>query len=240
MLDYQPKSFLQKEAPPPTTEDDDVDEYIEDDDDEDLGAGEDVITNVAQAPINASLDNKIKNFGHKMEYGARKQCSSCHRMTAKHCEHCSNCVKCAQRGRCAPPSASSDDGGASSSGHRPATGSMTVEERTRQVLGSAMDQAVYNAFKKEDFHAAFSLIQNGTDINFQRVESDNSTVLMAAAHHGRDDAVSKLLRLGANPCVADKDGNLPWVFAERRGHKELTERLKKCADEWKASHPDTK
>lgn len=99
-----------------------------------------------------------------------------------------------------------------------------------------MDKAIYGAFRYEDFHTPFSLVSNGMDVNFQRVESDNSTVLMAAAHHGRDDAVKKLLELGANPCLIAKDGRLAWMFAENRGHTALTEELKKRTEEWEAKH----
>lgn len=259
LLQYQPKSFLQQDSNA-NKPDDELDEFVEDDD-EDMLAGEGVITNVGQPAINASLDTKIRNNGHAMQYAERTPCRVCRRMTAKRCDHCSVCVKCAQRDRCQPPPAvpastststngtsaaatnNTSAGDAKSRAPTPSArpgGAMSAEERTKQVLGSAMDQAIYKAFRCEDFHSAFSLITNGMDVNFQRVESDYSTVLMAAAHHGRDDAVSKLLELGANPCIADKDGNLAWAFADRRGHKELMEKLKKCADEWKEKHPESR
>lgn len=226
ILEYQPKSFLQADN---GSNDDDLVEYVDDDDDELLIGGEQVITNVNQSNASASLMLKIKGLGHVMLYGERMHCRLCHRMTAKRCERCLHCVKCVQKGLCNPTAAAA----AAAPVAKP-TGSLSVSDRNVQVLGSAMDQAIYKAFKQEDFHAVFSLVQNGMDVNFQRVESDQSTALMAAAHHGREDAVNKLLSLGASPCLVDTNNDAAWAFAKRRGHTELTERLKKCADDWKA------
>lgn len=229
ILEYQPKSFLQIDG---VTKDDDMVEYVDDDDDE-LLLGEQVITNVNQSNASASLMLKIRGLGHEMQYGERMHCRLCRRMNAKRCERCSYCVKCVQKSRCTPSLAPPAPPVPAAAAAAKPTGSLSVSDRNVQVLGSAMDQAIYKAFRQEDFHAVFSLVQNGMDVNFQRVESDLSTALMAAAHHGRDDAVNKLLSLGANPRLTDCNGDAAWAFAKRRGHLELMERLKKCADEWK-------
>lgn len=242
VLQYQPKSFLQKDQGSSKTDDDDMEEYVEDDDEEMMLADQNVITNVGQAALNASLEIKIKNHGHDMQYGERSPCRKCKRMVSKRCTHCEFCAKCAQKDKCEPVSVSpaspaSSDKGVNGTGPK----ALSVKDRNVQVLGSVMDAAIYRAFRQEDFHALFSVIQNGMDVNFQRIESDHSSALMAAAHHGRDDAVNKLLSLGANPCLADRNGNKAWNFAERRGHTELMEKLKKSCEEWEASHkePDT-
>lgn len=196
-----------------------------DDDEESMGMGEHFVTNVTQTAINASLDQKIRSLGHVMHYSDRQPCRNCNRMGAKRCERCMNCPKCVQKGQCNP---STMTPGAP----KPAS-VLSVSDRNAQVLGSAMDQAIYKAFKMQDFHSVFSLVQNGMDVNFQRIESDRSTALMAAAHHGREDAVNKLLSLGANPALVDVNGDAAWTFAKRHGHMELMERLKRAAEEGK-------
>ncbi|GLE03795.1 hypothetical protein PINS_up012697 [Pythium insidiosum] len=224
VLAYQPKSFLQQPKDN-AGDDDDAGAYV-DDEDEDLAAlGEDVITNVTQPAMSAGLESKIRNNGHRMHYVERMHCRFCRRMTAKRCEFCNWCVKCTQKEKCPnAPSAAPKE---------PSATALSVSDRNVQVLGSAMDQAIFKAFKSEDFYAVFSLVSNGMDVNFQRVESDHSTALMAAAYYGREDATNKLLSLGANPTLKDSNGDAAWVFAKRRGHTELADKLKKAADEWK-------
>ncbi|EEY63718.1 uncharacterized protein PITG_02196 [Phytophthora infestans T30-4] len=243
VLQYQPKSFLQKDNGSNNLDQDDLEEYVEDDDEEMLLADEGVITNVNHAALSASLEQKIRKNGHDMQYGERSPCRKCKRMASKRCTHCEFCAKCGQKDKCEPISVTPSSPGSDSSGTKTTgTGigakSLSVKDRNVQVLGSVMDAAIYHAFRQEDFHSVFSLIQNGMDVNFQRVESDHSSALMAAAHHGRDDAASKLLSLGANPCLEDHTGNKAWNFAERRGHTELMDKLKKCCDEWEAKHKD--
>ncbi|ETL25729.1 hypothetical protein AM587_10004311 [Phytophthora nicotianae] len=245
VLQYQPKSFLQKDNGSNKQDQDDFEEYVEDDDEEMLLADEGVITNVNQAALSASLEQKIRGNGHDMQYGERSPCRKCKRMVSKRCTHCEYCAKCGQKDKCEPisvtPAAQSfsgDGNGTKTAGTSMGAKSLSVKDRNVQVLGSVMDAAIYHAFRQEDFHSVFSLIQNGMDVNFQRVESDHSSALMAAAHHGRDDAASKLLSLGANPCLEDHTGNKAWNFAERRGHTELMEKLKKCCEEWEAKHKD--
>ncbi|GMF32652.1 unnamed protein product [Phytophthora lilii] len=242
VLQYQPKSFLQKDGGPSTQDQDDLEEYVEDDDAEMLLADEGVITNVNQAALSASLEHKIRGNGHDMQYGERSPCRKCKRMVSKRCTHCEFCAKCGQKEKCEPISVSLVTP-PSNGNDKKATGngigkSLSVKDRNVQVLGSVMDAAIYHAFRQEDFHSVFSLIQNGMDVNFQRIESDRSSALMAAAHHGRDDAASKLLSLGANPCLEDHTGNKAWNFAERRGHTELMEKLKKCCEEWEETHKE--
>ncbi|KAH7488151.1 uncharacterized protein KRP23_2109 [Phytophthora ramorum] len=237
VLQYQPKSFLQKDGGPNNQGQDDLEEYMEDDDDEG------VITNVNQGALSASLEQKIRGNGHDMQYGERSPCRKCKRMVSKRCTHCEFCAKCGQKEKCEPisvsPAMSSPSGdGEKTAGNGVGGKSLSVKDRNVQVLGSVMDAAIYHAFRQEDFHSVFSLIQNGMDVNFQRVESDHSTALMAAAHHGRDDAASRLLSLGANPCLEDHIHNKAWNFAERRGHTELMEKLKKCCEEWELKHKD--
>ncbi|CAI5738799.1 unnamed protein product [Peronospora destructor] len=214
VLQYQPKSFLQKDGGS-SFDQDDLEEYVEDDEGETVLADENVITNVNQAALSASLEQKIRGNGHNMEYGERSPCRNCKRMVSKRCTHCEFCAKCGQKEKCEPISAKvaapslsgNDDGSVNGAGAK----SLSVKDRNVQF-------------------------ENGMDVNFQRIESDHSSALMAAAHHGRDDAASKLLSLGANPCLEDHTGNKAWNFAERRGHTELMEKLKKCCQEWEQKH----
>ncbi|KAG7377084.1 hypothetical protein PHYPSEUDO_012177 [Phytophthora pseudosyringae] len=245
VLQYQPKSFLQKDTGSNKQDQDGLEEYVEDDDEGMMLADEGVITNVNQAALSASLELKIRGNGHDMQYGERSPCRKCKRMASKRCTHCEFCAKCGQKDKCEPISVSaaapSSDGNGSdrkSAGNGIGAKSLSVKDRNVQVLGSVMDAAIYHAFRQEDFHSVFSLIQNGMDVNFQRIESDRSSALMAAAHHGRDDAASKLLSLGANPCLEDHTGNKAWNFAERRGHTELMEKLKQGCEEWEEKHQE--
>ncbi|DBA00559.1 TPA: hypothetical protein N0F65_006463 [Lagenidium giganteum] len=226
VLQYQPKSFLQPEAQRAPNHDENS-EFIEDDE-EDLGVGEELITNVSPSLLNASLDIKIRKNGHQMDYMERANCVVCRKMSAKRCIRCACCPKCAQKVTCNNSHSSQDPATIT----KPSGATMSVTERNKNVLGSAMDQAIFKAFKNQDFHSLFSLIQNGQDVNFQRIESDMSTGLMAAAHHGRDDAANKLLTLGANPTLVDKDNSMAWQFAAKRGHQALADKLKKAAEEW--------
>ncbi|KAE8993025.1 hypothetical protein PF011_g17307 [Phytophthora fragariae] len=243
VLQYQKKSFLQKDGGPSKQNQGDLEEFVEDDDEAMLLADEGVITNV-NAALSASLELKIKGNGHDMQYGERSPCRKCKRMASKRCTHCEFCAKCGQKDKCDPTSASPAPLSGDNGSDKKAVGSgiggkaLSVKDRNVQVLGSVMDAAIYHAFRQEDFHSVFSLIQNGMDVNFQRIESDHSSALMAAAHHGRDDAANKLLSLGANPCLEDHTGNKAWNFAERRGHTELMEKLKKCCEEWEQKHKD--
>ncbi|CCI41457.1 unnamed protein product [Albugo candida] len=227
VLTYQPKAFLQKEVPSGNKEQNrQYFPHSDEDNDEDDGEPieDSVITNVSQSALSASLDQKFRSHGHLMSYEERNRCQLCRRMNAKRCMRCGYCTKCSQRELC--PNASMSEISQPSE-------NLSVKDRNQQVLGSAMDQAIYRAFKQEDFHSVFSLIQNDMDVNFQRMESDHSTALMAGAHHGREDAVRKLLSLGANPCLTDKNGHEAWVFADRKGYKSLTALLKDEAAEWK-------
>ncbi|CAI5702891.1 unnamed protein product [Peronospora effusa] len=244
VLQYQPKSSLQKDGGS-SLDQDDLEEYVENDEGETTLADENVITNVNQTALSASLEQKIRGNGHNMEYGERSPCRKCKRMVSKRCTHCEFCAKCGQKDKCEPISVNSaaslssgNDDGRTVAGNGAGAKSLSVKDRNVQVLGSVMDAAIYHAFRQEDFHSVFSLVQNGMDVNFQRIESDHSSALMAAAHHGRDDVASKLLSLGANPCLEDHTGNKAWNFAERRGHTELMEKLKKCCQEWEQKHKD--
>lgn len=224
VLQYQPKAFLASKEPP----NDPNQEFVEDDDDLMISNEEGVITNTTQPAMSASLDAKIRGNGHIMGYIERTKCRFCERMTAKQCEKCRWCVKCAQRNQCKATGTASIPSSTPDS-------TLSVTDRNVQVLSSAMDQAVYKAFKEEDFYSVFSLIQNGMDVNYQRVESDGSTALMAAAYHGREDAVNKLLSLGANPCLIDAStGKTASGFAQQKGHLDLAEKLKQAAETWKS------
>jgi hypothetical protein len=49
--------------------------------------------------------------------------------------------------------------------------------------------------------------------------------------------VTKLLELGANPCIKDTHGDMAWKFAERNGHAKLKDRLFQEALDWQSKHP---
>uniref|UniRef100_M4B3R3 Uncharacterized protein n=1 Tax=Hyaloperonospora arabidopsidis (strain Emoy2) TaxID=559515 RepID=M4B3R3_HYAAE len=241
VLQYQAKSFLQKDAGSVDV----TAENMDDDDEETVLMDEGSVTNVSQVALSASLEQKIRGKGHGMHYGERSPCRKCKRMVSKRCTHCEFCAKCGQKEKCEPisvtpsvPSPRENGEGKAAARNSVGAKSLSVKDRNVQVLGSVMDAAIYHAFRQEDFYSVFSLVQNGMDVNFQRIESDRSSALMAAAHHGRDDAASKLLSLGANPCLEDHTGNKAWNFAERRGHTELMEKLKKCCEEWEQKHKD--
>jgi hypothetical protein len=212
ILEYQPKTFLQfpMEASSKNGEDefDESGEVLMDEEE-----NTNLITNIPRASASklqeaVSLEHKIRSFGHEMDYTDISACGNCRRMASKRCIKCDHCVKCGQRLRCGAGNVSPIVPGTQNENKidqvpvaavegitNPSVASapsrrtnLSVNDRNFQVLTPAMDQAVYNAFKKQDFHTALSLIGNGMDVNFQRRDCDCSTILMAAAQHGRVSA----------------------------------------------------
>jgi len=59
---------------------------------------------------------------------------------------------------------------------------LTPNTRTKTVLMPRMDRAVWDAHKKRSFDHGLSLVQQVPEfVNFQRQQSDGSSLLMAAA-----------------------------------------------------------
>ncbi|KAJ8566395.1 hypothetical protein ON010_g6729 [Phytophthora cinnamomi] len=99
-----------------------------------------------------------------------------------------------------------------------------------------LDEAIWNAFRADDF-APFFQIYHGRrpelrvdPVAFQR-PADGSTILMAAALHGRSDVIEVLLRSGtASVLQRDWEGATAAVFAKRGGHANVETALLACEE----------
>jgi hypothetical protein len=99
-----------------------------------------------------------------------------------------------------------------------------------------LDEAIWNAFRSNDF-APFFHIYNAQrpelrvdPMTFQR-PADGSTILMAAALHGRSDVIEVLLRSGsASVLQQDWEGTSAAVFAKRGGHANVETALLACEE----------
>lgn len=90
-----------------------------------------------------------------------------------------------------------------------------------------MDEAVWRAFIARDFGGVFAIIrEHGMDVNYQRVQSDLTTALMAAAYHGETKVAAALIRSGALVRVTDASGNTALTIALSRGHSGCAALLK--------------
>ncbi|KAH8075029.1 transcription factor Iwr1 [Aureococcus anophagefferens] len=101
---------------------------------------------------------------------------------------------------------------------------------TRRILNPAerrLDEAVFAAFQAppgEPAARALAAVRDALDrgAGFARADfrrpSDGTTPLMAAAWHGADGDVARLLGSGADPRVVDASGNDASALAHARGH----------------------
>ena len=97
-----------------------------------------------------------------------------------------------------------------------------------------LDEAIWAAFRSNDFASFFQIYHaQRSDLGaspsaFQR-PVDGTTVLMAAALHGRSDVIEVLLRSDST-CVLQEDwtGATAAVFAKRGGHRNVETALLAC------------
>ncbi|CEG44949.1 Transcription factor Iwr1 [Plasmopara halstedii] len=99
-----------------------------------------------------------------------------------------------------------------------------------------LDEAIWAAFRTNDFAPFFRIYhaqqseQRAIPTTFQR-PVDGSTILMAAALHGRNDVIEVLLRSG-NLSILQQDweGATAAMFAERGGHLNVATALRACEE----------
>lgn len=89
-----------------------------------------------------------------------------------------------------------------------------------------LDEAIWRAFATADLAPVFDALRGGADVNYQRMHSDLTTALMAAAFHGDARAVVALLRQGALARIADISGRSASRIASERGHVSLAALLR--------------
>lgn len=80
------------------------------------------------------------------------------------------------------------------------------------------------ALHAEQLDLAEALVKRGVPID-ERREGPGTTALMIAAIHGNKDLVQLLLRLGADPALADNKGQTALAFARRKGHADVAQLL---------------
>lgn len=76
--------------------------------------------------------------------------------------------------------------------------------------------ALFNAIAKHRPRMVSALLRTGIDVNIRNVAG--ITPLMAAAELGSADVARVLLDSGANPAIADMDGDTAYDIAVRKGH----------------------
>lgn len=81
-----------------------------------------------------------------------------------------------------------------------------------------IDAAIWHAFATGDMTRIFAAVRGGSDVNYQRMLSDLTTGLMAAAYHGDSQAAVLLIRKGALVRIADVSGRSAACIASDRGH----------------------
>lgn len=87
-------------------------------------------------------------------------------------------------------------------------------------INSRGENALTLACMQENFNICERLIVAKGDVNY--VDSQNRTPLLKAARYNSGSEVLQLLlKHGANPDVADQDGNTPLHFAAIRGTKDV-------------------
>lgn len=101
-----------------------------------------------------------------------------------------------------------------------------IKAKVLNPMQRRMDEAVWMAWVHANFQAVFAALAFGCNINYQRAQSDLSTALMAAAHHGNSKVAASLVRQGALARIPDASGRTAVQFAADAGHAELSSRLK--------------
>eukprot|EP00644_Phytophthora_capsici_P013840 jgi/Phyca11/119972/e_gw1.40.249.1 len=99
-----------------------------------------------------------------------------------------------------------------------------------------LDEAIWTAFRSNDFAPFFQIYHarrpelRADPTIFQR-PADGSTVLMAAALHGRSDVIEVLLRAGTTSVLQkDWEGATAAMFAKRGGHVNVETALLACEE----------
>ncbi|KAF1319597.1 Transcription factor iwr1, partial [Globisporangium splendens] len=99
-----------------------------------------------------------------------------------------------------------------------------------------VDEAIWHAFRENDFSRFFKIFHSQAPesrlnpVTFQR-PADGSTILMAAAMHGRVDVIEVVLRSSsASALVQDWEGATAASFAARSGFKNVEVALRACED----------
>lgn len=105
-----------------------------------------------------------------------------------------------------------------------------THHRVLNPLEREMDQAIWTAFRENDFSDFFAAQEhNRHRLDFQRPE-DGCSGLMAAAYHGRQDVVERLLELNAKVSGRNHHGGNAATLAQTRGHVALARALETCID----------
>jgi hypothetical protein len=137
------------------------------------------------------------------------------------------------------PEAAKAEGGPGPSPNRPAPGRDGKRPTYLfKPLERELDEAIFEAFQAGSVERALGVVARGADVNFQRKNADDTTVLMAAAYVGDVRAVARLLRAGANPCLVDRNGATASTLARERGHSACEILLSQAASDVAGPGPD--
>jgi hypothetical protein len=101
--------------------------------------------------------------------------------------------------------------------------------RILNPIEKQLDHAVWQSFSSNDFNDMFRLLQTYHDIsfvNYQRLQSDLTTPLMAATYHGHVKMVFALLKKGALVRIPNAFGQTAIDIAKERGFDHIASFLR--------------
>jgi ankyrin repeat protein len=90
-------------------------------------------------------------------------------------------------------------------------------------LGASLPGNLWDAARAGNPQQIEGLIHQGTPVDAR--DNESRTALMLAAMHGQTTTAQKLLALGANPRLVDREGMNAAQWAAHRGHARLAELL---------------
>jgi ankyrin repeat protein len=106
-----------------------------------------------------------------------------------------------------------------------------------EVLDGENRSALYNRIGMEDFEASQLLLENGADPNGSP-KSSHARPLVGAAQTGQVNIATLLLRYGANPNMADKNGTSALLWAMDGGYLDMVKLLLSSGAGTEAVGPD--
>lgn len=92
-----------------------------------------------------------------------------------------------------------------------------------------MDEAIWQTFRSGALARIFEALSSGCEINYRRLQSDQTTALMAAAFMGDERACASLAKRGALAHLRDKEGRAAHDYAALHGHHVLAATLRDLA-----------
>ncbi|PJI97844.1 ankyrin repeat protein [Acidovorax sp. 69] len=113
--------------------------------------------------------------------------------------------------------------------HSPLSDTMARDDRAAAAaplpksLGDSLPGSVWDAARAGNTLQVENLIHQGVSVDAR--DNHSRTALMLAAMNGHTATIQKLLTLGANPALVDRDGLSAAQWARQRGHSHIADLL---------------